>query len=110
MAFTYQSVIDVARMPLNDEDKARYSNAALLIYANHGMLQILKRRPDLFVGRFGSLPTGEAAPADAFPLPACYVQTLADYVTARAEMADDEHVNSGRAATFAQLFEAEAQP
>ena len=29
---------------------------------------------------------------------------------ARAEMADDEHVNSGRAAAFAQLFGAEAQP
>jgi len=45
-----------------------------------------------------------------FPLPAGYVQTLADYVTARAEMADDEHVNSGRATAFVQLFTAEAQP
>jgi hypothetical protein len=110
MAFTYQSVVDLARMPLNDDDKARYSDAALLIYANHGMLQVLKRRPDLFIGQFGNLPAGEAALADAFPLSAWYVQTLADYVTARAEMADDEHVNSGRAAAFIQLFAAEAQP
>lgn len=110
MAFTYQSVVDLARMPLNDEDKARYADTMLLIYANHGMLQLLKRRPELFIGQFNSLPTGEAALADLFPLPALYVQTLADYVTARAEMADDEHVNSGRAAAFAQLFGAEAQP
>lgn len=107
MAFTYQSVVDLARLPLNDLDKARYSDAALLSFANHGMLQVLKRRPDLFTGQFASLPDGEKALGDAFPLPAAYVQTVADYVTARAEMADDEHVNSGRAAAFAQLFGAE---
>jgi hypothetical protein len=110
MAFTYQSVVDLARTPLNDDDKARYPDATLLLYANHGILQILKRRPDLFVGQFGSLPAGDATLDDMFPLPAGYVQTLADYVTARAEMADDEHVNSGRAAAFVQLFAAEAQP
>jgi hypothetical protein len=109
MTFTYQSVIDLARIPLNDAEKARYSDTTLMSYANHGMLQVLKRRPDLFVSRFGSLPTGESGTADVFPLPAPYVQTLADYVTARAEMADDEHVSSGRAAAFMQLFGAEAQ-
>ena len=110
MAFTYQSIVDLARMPLNDDDKVRYTDATLLIYANHGILQILKRRPDLFIGQFGNLPTGDATLGDTFPLPGWYVQTLADYVTARAEMADDEHVNSGRAAAFVQLFAAEAQP
>ena len=45
MAFTYQSIVDLARMPLNDDDKVRYTDATLLIYANHGILQILKRRP-----------------------------------------------------------------
>ena len=35
-------------------------------------------------------------------------QVLADYVTARAEMTDDEHVNAGRAALFMQLFGAES--
>lgn len=110
MAFTYKSVIDLARMPLNDDDKARYSDIALLIYANHGILQILKRRPDLFIGQFDNLPAGNAALDDAFPLAPWYVQTLADYITARAEMTDDEHVNSGRAAAFVQLFATEAQP
>jgi hypothetical protein len=110
MAFTYQSVIDLARIPLNDADKARYSDADLLSYANHGLLTLLKRRPDLFVGSYSSLPDGEKALTDSFPLPVQYVQTIADYVTGRAEMSDDEHVNSGRAAAFAQLFGAEAQP
>lgn len=110
MPFTYQSVIDLARIPLNDGEKARYPDAALMSYANHGMLQFLKRRPDLFIGQFGGLPAGEAAPTDVVLLPTSYVQTLADYVTARAEMGDDEHVSSGRATAFMQLFGAEAQP
>ena len=107
MAFSYQSVVDLARVPLNDSEKARYSDATLLSFANQGMLQVLKRRPDLFIGQFGNLPDGEKGHADAFPLPAEYVQTITDYVTARAEMTDDEHVNSGRASLFAQLFAAE---
>lgn len=110
MPFTYQSIIDLARIPLNDEDEARYSNEMLLSFANQGVLRLLKHRPDLFIGQFGSLPNGEKLLADTFPLPACHVQTVADYVTARAEMTDDEHVNSGRAAAFMQLFSSEAQP
>lgn len=107
MAFTYQSIVDLARLPLNDEDKTRYPDDVLLAYANHGLLALVKRRPDLFVGNYSNLPNGEKTLADAFPLGAEYVQTVADYVVARAEMADDEHVNSGRAAAFAQLFGAE---
>ena len=107
MPFTYQGVVDLARIPLNDEDKARYSDATLLSFANHGMLTLLKRRPDLFIGQYSSLPDGEAVLAGTFPLGAEYVQPVADYVTARAESIDDEHANSGRAALFMQLFGSE---
>ena len=110
MPFTYQSVVDLARIPLNDADQARYPDSTLLLFLNHALLQILKRRPDLFIGQFDSPLQGQNGLADAFPLPAEYVQTIADYVTARAEMTDDEHVNSGRAGVFLQLFGAEAQP
>lgn len=104
MAFIYQSAVDLARIPLNDAGKDRYSDATLLSFANQGMLQIFMRRPDLFAGRFGNPPHGEHLLTDAFPLPAEYVQILADYVTARAEMTDDEYVTAGRAAMFMQLF------
>jgi hypothetical protein len=107
MGFTYQSVIDLARIPLNDEDKARYPDNVLLSFANQGMLRLLRNRPDLFIGQFRSLPDGEKLLGEAFPLPGEYVQTVADYVTGRAEMTDDEHVNSGRAAAFMQLFGSE---
>lgn len=108
MAFTYQAVVDLARIPLNDVDKDRYSDATLLAFANHGVLALVKRRPDLFVGQFGNLPDGTNVLTDTFPLPASYVQLAADWVTARAESTDDEHVNSGRAAAFSALFGAEA--
>ena len=110
MPFTFQSVVDLARIPLNDADQARYPDNTLLLFLNQGMLQVLKRRPDLFIGQFARPLDGWAGLADTFPLPPEYIQTLADYVTARAEMTDDEHVNSGRAAIFMQLFATEAQP
>lgn len=108
MAFTYQSTCDLARIPLNDEDKTRYPDDVLLAYVNHAVLTLLKRRPDLFVGKWGNLPDGQASLTDAFPLGAEYVQTVADYCTARAESSDDEFVNSDRAALFMQLFAGEA--
>ena len=110
MPFTFQSVVDLARIPLNDADQARYPDSTLLLFLNQGMLQVLKRRPDLFIGQFARPLDGQAGLADSVPLPPEYIQTLADYVTARAEMTDDEHVNSGRAAIFMQLFATEAQP
>jgi hypothetical protein len=110
MLLSYRSIVELARIPLNDEDKARYSDTVLLSFANQGVLQILRRRPDLFIGEFKNLPDGERALDDIFPLSPIYLQTVADYVTARAEMSDDEHVNSGRAVLFMQLFGSEAQP
>lgn len=107
MAFTYQTIVDLGRIPLNDTDKARYSDQQLLMFANHGMLAVAKHRPDLFIGQFGSLPNGEALLTDAFQLDPSYAQVLADYVTARAEMTDDEHANSGRAVLFTNMFTSE---
>lgn len=107
---TWQSIVDLARIPLNDGDKTRYPDDVLLAFAGHGLLQVLKHRPDLFIGRFRTLPGPQAVAGDAFPLPPEYAQRVADYVTARAEMADDEHAVSGRAAAFMQLINIEAQP
>lgn len=104
MASTYQAVVDLARIPLNDSDKTRYPDNTLLVLANHSMLALASRRSDLFVGQFDNLPDGEAGLTDAFPLPPVYLKTLADYVTALAEMVDDEHAQSGRAAAFMQLL------
>lgn len=101
-----QSVLDLARIPLNDADKDRYSDAdALLPFLRHGLLAAYRRRPDLFIGQLAVTPSFlTLALVDPFPLPDEYIQVFADWVTARAETVDDEHVNSQRAAAFFALF------
>ena len=104
MAFTMQQVVDAARIPLNDKDKVRFEDSELLGYANDGILRIRQRRPDLFLGRWFSLP-GSLALTDIFPLHDELKPALADYVTARAEFKDDEFSENGRAAASLALFE-----
>lgn len=42
--------------------------------------------------------------ADAVPVPEALAPALVEYVVGRVEMADDEHVNSGRAAALLERF------
>jgi hypothetical protein len=108
MSFTMQELVDKARKPLNDIDKDRFSDGDatlfndLLGYANDGILLLRNKRPDLFIGSFAALPE-KLAIGDTFPLPAEYVPPVVDYVVARAELHDDEHVLSERATVFFQL-------
>lgn len=106
---TYQSAVDLARIPLNDVDKTRYSDETLMKFANSAMLELVKKRPDIFVGLFNALPDGEAVLTDTLILPPGYTQTLAHYITAATELIDDEHANSGRATVFMQLFGLDTQ-
>jgi hypothetical protein len=108
VAFTYQTIVDLARIPLNDSDKVRYSDAQLMMFANQAMLAMSKRRPDLFIGQFSSMPNGEAGLADSFPIDPSHSQQVADWITGRAEMTDDEHADSGRAAQYVNMFTSEA--
>jgi len=102
MAFTMQELVDKARKPLNDADKVRFTDPVLLGYANDGLLMLRNRRPDLFIGMFATLPE-KLAITNTFPLPAEYVPPVSDYIVARAESHDDEHVVSERAALFFKL-------
>lgn len=101
-----QEVVDRARIPLNDATKVRYADLTLLAYLNAGILRAYASRPDL---KFGGYATAYAdlALGGTFPLPARYLQTLADYTVFRAETGDDEHVVSARAAMFLANFDKE---
>lgn len=103
MAYTLQQVVDKARLPLNDSAKARYPDTELLGYANDAVLIIRDRRPDLFLGRWLALP-GSLALTDAFPVRDELVPPTADYITARAEVKDDEFTEDSRAMTLMSLF------
>lgn len=104
MAYTVQEVIDIARIPLNDDAKVRYSDATLLSYFNMALLLTRKDRPDLFLGRWFNYST-KLALTENFPLGEEYVSSFADYVTGRAELVDDEHVENQRAMALIQNFE-----
>lgn len=100
---TMQDVADAAREPLNDEDKVRYTDTALLRYANAGIRRAYQVRPDLRLGNF-TTPITDKALTDAFPLDEAYLQAIVDYVVFRAETKDDEHVNSNRVTVFMNSF------
>lgn len=105
MAFTFQQLANRARIPLNDADKIRYPDSELLGYGVDAFLLLRRYRPDLFLSNW-TLPDWSAIGlADAFPYaPDEYMPIIADYVSARAEFKDDEHVVAERAQAFYALF------
>ncbi len=106
MAFTFQQLIDRARIPLNDADKDRYPDSELLGYGIDAYLMLRRFRPDLFLGGWTLGSWSTYAVGTTFPnAPDEYLPAIADYVTARAEFKDDESVVVERAKAFYQLFE-----
>ena len=110
MANTLQTVVNLARIPLNDSDPTdgnrRWPDATLLIHVNHGLLAMYRKRPDFWFDDWDNVPTGSLALTTPLPIPDEWIQPLADWVTARASTNDDEVVPQGRAAQFMAIFEA----
>lgn len=108
MAFTFQQLADRARIPLNDADKVRYPDSELLIYGTDAYLMLRRYRPDVFLETYTALPDYSGLVlATSFPSVGDeYLPIIADYITARAEFKDDEHVVAERAQAFFQLFHA----
>lgn len=105
---TFQQIIDSARVDLQDADKVRYSDAQLLEYANDGVKEAFRIRPDF---RFGGYTTAiqTYVLADDLPIPDGYQMLIKHYVVFRSEARDDEYNNDGRAAIFLARFEARMQ-
>ncbi|WP_454731505.1 MULTISPECIES: hypothetical protein [Cupriavidus] len=101
---TVQQVINNGRVPLNDADKDRYSDADMLGFVNDGLAEIYGMRPDLRFGRFS-----QAVPmlglSDDFPLSPQHAVAMQHYLVFRAEMKDDEHVNANREVKAYKLFQ-----
>lgn len=107
MAYTLQQVVDVARHPLNDDDKTRAPDATCLVYARAALHLLLNKRPDLYYGQFTSLPDISAlALTSNFPVDDMLAPAVADYITARVESGNDEAVLTERATMFFGLFKA----
>jgi len=103
---TLQQIIDSARVDLQDAAKTRYSDTELTEYANDGIQEGFRYRPDFLLGKFTVGATTYVA-ADQVPFPAQYQMILKHYVVARADMRDDEYAQDGRAGAFLGRFEKE---
>ena len=100
-----QQLVDRARVPLLDADKDRYSDADLLKYAVDGLTLAVAKRPDLLFGNWG-VSYSALALGDTFPLADRYLPIVGDYITARAELVNDESATPERFTLLLNLFEA----
>lgn len=103
---TFQDVIDDVRVVLNDADGTRYTSPQLMSYANDGVQEGFRLRPDFLLGKYTQAATTYVA-ADTIPFPAQYQMLLKHYVCYRAELRDDEYSQDGRAAALLGRFQTE---
>lgn len=113
MSVSMQSVLDLARIDLNDakvvsgtstvDTGCRNLDADLIKYANNGIARTLVIRPDLnfgnYAGTFADLTT-----ASSFPLPLEYREPIADYIIMCAESSDDPFAVEQRAIQALKLY------
>lgn len=98
---TMQSVIDRARLDLNDADKVRHPDANLLVFANEFLKEASKLRPDWFFPN--EPPDGSLALGGTFPIPERYVITCANYIIARANLLGTEESRFDAAAAYLRM-------
>lgn len=100
---TLQTIVDDARVLLNDLEKIRYTDALLLRYANEAIAEAKRIRPDFFIGGFKTA-LATLVLSDNSPVPVEYEGYIKDYIIARANSQDDEYSIDGRASAFMQRF------
>jgi hypothetical protein len=103
MATLFSKVISDSRVDLNDTGSTRYTDAQLIGYANDGVREIKKARPDLFFGSYSSALSTYVS-TDNVPFDDLYVAFLKDYVTFRAGLRDDEENSAQRSVAFFNRF------
>lgn len=103
MAVTMQSVLDLARLDINDSGKTRNSDANMLSFANDGIAKALVIRPDLNWGNY-STAYADLTTSSSFPLPLEYRPAISNYVVMRCESSDDPMAIEQRAVQALKLY------
>ena len=103
---TMQDLLDRARRPLKDANKRRLSDTDALRYANAAIRRAYILRPDFRLGSYATA-VADVTFGDTFPLPLDYFQAVANYVTAAAEMEEDDAAHAERGVSFMTQFERE---
>jgi len=104
MSKKVSDVIKQARYILNDEARPhRYTELELVSHVNNCVSEVKRIRPDYFEGaQDNDLPI--LVSTDLLPIDSLLFNPIVFYTAGMAELADDEHVNSGRAAGVLQGF------
>ncbi len=100
---TMQSVIDLARLDINDAAKTRNLDANMIQFANDGIAKAVVMRPDLNYGNYGTA-WADLTTASTFPLPLEYRPAIVNYIVMRCETADDTFANEQRAIQGLKMF------
>jgi hypothetical protein len=103
---TFQTVIDDARVTLNDVDGTRYTAPQLMQFCNDGIQEIFRIRPDFLLGQYTAADVTYVE-SDPIPIPLKFQNLLGFYVVFRAELRDDEYSAESRAGAMRQLFKSE---
>lgn len=103
MSTLFSKVVSDARVDLNDEGSVRFTDAQMISYANDGVREIKKVRPDLFFGSY-STALSTYTISDNVPVNDLYVQFLKDYIVFRCGMREDETNSVQRTAGFYARF------
>ncbi|MDE1545935.1 hypothetical protein PTW32_10935 [Dechloromonas agitata] len=100
---TMQDVVDLARIDLNDNDKTRIDDSALLSSANAAIREAYQVRPDLRLGSYAT-PVADKAIGDTFPLGDDYKRLVADFIIGRSFAIDSEVADLNRVPAYLQIF------
>lgn len=103
---TFQDVIDEVRVVLQDADGTRYTTPQLMSYANDGVQEAFRLRPDWLLGQYTASATVYTQ-GNTVPFPNGYQMLLSHYVCYRAELRDDEYSVDGRAVALLGRFQTE---
>lgn len=95
--------MDLARLDMNDDEKTRNSDAALLLYANDGIAKVKVMRPDLNWGNY-TAQYADLSADDPFPFGLEYRPAIANYIVMRSEVSDDEFAVEQRAIQGLKLY------
>ena len=99
-----QTIVNDARIPLNDDAKTTWSDTELFGYGMQGLRYLQGRRSDMYFGLAATVLDSLAIGGN-FPLEERFRPAVTDYITARAQFKDDEAAVKGAAASFYALFE-----
>ena len=102
MSRTVGEVLTSAYSTLNDDARDRYTEPEAIGFVVDGLNMVKNVRPDLFLGRFGT-SIGTLTTVSSLPLDEQFFRPVVDYVIARCETKDDEHVVSARAELMAKF-------